>query len=75
MRHRHLVVGAGFIRPTIDDIVSLGLWQDWIDFCETIGSYPSLLDSVERISLAHIHDPNAQGYDFWLKYVLNRRYA
>ncbi len=73
MRHRHLVYGAGFIPPAIDDIISRGLWRNWVELRQATREDPSLLDTIERICLAYTDDPYAQRYHFWLNYVRYRR--
>ena len=73
MRHRHLEDDAGLQLAAIDDIISRGLWKDWVDLRQAAIDDPSLLDSIERICRAFAHDPYAQRHHFWLNHVRHRR--
>ena len=73
VRHRHLDDDAGLQLAAIDDIISRGLWKDWVDLRQAAIDDPSLLDSIERICRAYVRDPYAQRHHFWLNHVRHRR--
>lgn len=73
MQHCHLDGDAGYRLAAIDDIISRGLWQDWQDFRQAVIDDPSLLDGIERICQAFVHDPHSQRHHCWLNRVRCRR--
>ncbi len=74
MRHRHLNDDVGYNGVSIDDIISRGLWADWVDLYQAIDADPSLLHIIEKVCLAHTNrDPLAQRHHFWLNHVRYRR--
>ena len=66
MLHRHLIDGAHRSVPAIDDVIARGSWQDCID-------QVSLLDKVEQVCAANVHDSYAQRYHFWMNFVRQQR--
>ena len=68
MKHRHLSHG-GTSLPAIDDIISRGRWEDWVDLRRAVLSAPSLLRDVVRVCQPYIDDPYAQRYHFWMHYA------
>ena len=68
MVHRHLING-GFTLPAIDDIISRGKRQDWIDLRDAIRADPSLLVKVTQVCQNYLSDPYAQRYHFWAHYA------
>lgn len=73
MRHRHLHDTVGYEPVAVEDIISRGLWQDWVELRQAAIDDPSLLDVIERVCQAATHDPYAQRHHFWLNHVRYRR--
>ena len=71
MLHRHLN-HEKFSVPAIDDVIARGKRADWEELREAILDDPSLLETVRGICLQFVHDPYAQRYHFWLRYVRER---
>jgi hypothetical protein len=72
MIHRHLN-HQNYTLAAIDDIISRGLWVDWVDMHKEILSNVLLLDKVEKICKNYISDPYQQRYHFWYNYVQKSR--
>ena len=68
MQHRHLI-NVDYSLASIDDIISRGLWQDWVDLYKQAKVNDLILGRIEHICRHHIVDPYAQRYFFWLNYV------
>jgi hypothetical protein len=68
MEHRHLIK-EDYSLTAIEDIISRGLWADWIDLANKALNYTSILDDIEHICRHFINDPYAQRFHFWLNYV------
>jgi hypothetical protein len=68
MIHRHLV-GETFSLASIDDIISRGKWNDWVELREKTVTDPPILDDIEHICNHYITDPYEQRYHFWMNYV------
>jgi len=68
MIHRHLN-HQSFTLAAIDDIISRGQWQDWIDLREAALMDDALYDKIERICHPYVSDPYAQRYIFWMNYA------
>ncbi len=68
MVHRHLING-GFTLPAIDDIISRGKRQDWIDLRDAVRADPGLLAKIEQVCHNYLSDPYAQRYHFWHHYA------
>lgn len=73
LRHRHPSVDAAFSAAAIDDVVSRGLWRDWVELRQAAIEDPSLLDVIERVCRAFADDPYARRHHFWLPHVPRRR--
>ena len=74
MQHRHLKNDAGYDDPAaVDDIISRGLWQDWVELRQAALHSPSVLEAIERVCRAAASDPYAQRHHFWLNHVRHRR--
>jgi hypothetical protein len=71
MLHRHLN-HERFSLSAIDDVIARGKRGDWEDLREAVLVDPPLLESIRRVCLQHVHDPYAQRYHFWLRYVRDR---
>ena len=68
MQHRHLN-HQQFTLAAIDDVISRGQWQDWVNLRRAVLTDRAILDKVERICRAYAADPNAQRYHFWRHYA------
>ncbi len=68
MLHRHLN-HQNFTLAAIDDVISRGRWQDWVDLRRAVLQDKSLLSQVQRICKTRIADPYAQRYHFWMNYA------
>lgn len=71
MVHRHLD-HENYTPAAIDDVISRGKRSDWEAMRDQIGVDPALPDHIRRVCLAYTHDPYAQRYHFWLRYVESR---
>ena len=71
MVHRHLnhqeLTLAG-----IDDMNARGNRQDWADLREEVLADKAVLEKVVRVCRAHVADPRAQRYHFWMHYAKKR---
>jgi len=71
MKHRHLN-HEGYTLAAIDDVISRGVWQDWVDLRQAILADTALLKSVKRICQNYMADPYTQRYHFWLNYAKSK---
>ncbi|OQW87185.1 MAG: hypothetical protein BWK72_14595 [Rhodoferax ferrireducens] len=74
MHHRHLN-HQRFTLAAIDDVISRGRWRDWAELWRAVIQDQMLLENVVRICRAHVSDPYAQRYHFWMHYADERRAA
>ena len=74
MKHRHLN-HQRLTLAAIDNTISRGVWQDWAELRQAALQEPALLDKVARVCQAHMQDPYAQRYYFWMNYVKEHRPA
>ena len=72
MRHRHLN-HQRYTLAAIDDVIARGRWADWADLRRAVHAETPVLDRIERICRAHLPDPYAQRYHFWMHYVQAHR--
>jgi hypothetical protein len=72
MHHRHLN-HERYTLAAIDDVIARGKWRDWAQLRAAVLQDQSLLDKVDRICRAHVADPYAQRYYFWLHYAESHR--
>jgi hypothetical protein len=56
MLHRHLN-HQRFTLAAIDDVISRGRWEDWVELRRAVLADRALLDKVERVCRAHVADP------------------
>jgi len=68
MQHRHLN-HQQFTLAAIDDLIARGRMADWADLRRAGLEDRALLDKVKRVCAAHISDPYAQRYHFWMHYA------
>lgn len=72
MLHRHLN-HQRYTLAAIDDVIARGRRQDWADLRRAVLEDRTLLEKVEHVCRAHIADPYAQRYHFWMHYVEKHR--
>jgi len=53
----------------IDDVISRGHWNDWVELRRAILADASLLGKVAQVCAVHVDDPYAQRHHFWMHYV------
>jgi hypothetical protein len=68
MRHRHLTHQT-FTLAAIDDVIDRGRKDDWLELRRAALSDPSTLARIRKICAAHLTDPYAQRYHFWMHYA------
>ena len=72
MHHRHLN-HEDYTLAAIDDVIARGRWADWVDLRRAVRADMPVLDRVERVCHAHVGNPGAERYHFWMHYVRARR--
>ena len=72
MDHRHLN-HQRFTLAALDNTINRGVMADWTALRDAVLKDVALLDKVARICQAHLHDPYAQRYHFWMNYVKAHR--
>ena len=72
MRHRHLTPSR-LTLAAIDDIIARGQWRHWAELRRAARRDRSVLDRIEAVCAAHIEDPRAQRYHFWMRYAAECR--
>ena len=73
MRPRHLDTQE-FSLAAIDDIISRGQHQDWLELRDAIRTNPEVAEKVKRIC-EHYEDQDSLRYDFWPVYLRLNGYA
>jgi hypothetical protein len=68
MIHRHLN-HQELSLAAIDDVISRGKRKDWEDLRVAILANPVFLEKIQQVCRAHIADPRAQRYHFWMHYA------
>ena len=68
MQHRHLTHQT-FTLAAIDDVIDRGRKKDWLELRRSVLSDPAMSERVRKVCAAHIADPYAQRYHFWMQYV------
>ena len=63
LNHRGLNLAA------IDDVIGRGKRKDWEELRLAVLTSPVCLEKVQRVCRAHIGDPRAQRYHFWMHYA------
>jgi hypothetical protein len=72
MLHRHLNHQSHTL-AAIDDVIARGRWHDWAELRLAVLADRSLLDKVDRVCRAHLAEPYAQRYHFWMHYAQAHR--
>ncbi len=68
MLHRHLN-HQRLTLAAIDDVISRGRWQDWVELRRAAIRDRALLENVQRVCRPYLGDPYAQRYHFWMHYA------
>ena len=68
MLHRHLN-HQQLTLAAIDDLIARGKQRDWIELRRVMLDDRAVLEKVLRVCHAHVTDPYAQRYHFWLHYA------
>jgi hypothetical protein len=71
MQHRHLNPER-LTRAAIDDVIARGRRGDWEALRRALLADRALAGSIRAVCQAHIADPYAQRYHFWMHYVAER---
>ena len=71
MLHRHLDHDR-LTLAAIDDVIARGAWDDWAELRRAVLADPQILEQVRRVCRAHVADPYAQRYHFWMHYAETR---
>jgi hypothetical protein len=74
MVHRHLN-HQQLTLAAIDDAISRGNREAWTELREAVLADKALLKKVLQVCRAHVADPRAQRYHFWMHYAENRAAA
>ncbi len=74
MLHRHLN-HQRFTLAAIDDVISRGQWDDWVELRRAVLADPALLENVLRVCGTQVSDPYAQRHHFWMNYAKEHRAA
>ena len=68
MIHRHLN-HQELSLAAIDDVIARGKRRDWEALRLAVLGSPAVLDKIQQVCRAHISDPHAQRYHFWMHYA------
>jgi len=68
MIHRHLN-HQELSLAAIDDVISRGKRKDWEELRRAVLVKPVFLEKIQQVCRAHISDPRAQRYHFWMHYA------
>ena len=68
MKHRHLNHQALSI-AAVDDIIARGKRRDREELRLAVLNSSGVLERVQQVCRAHITDPQAQRYHFWMHYA------
>ncbi|MEI7730918.1 MAG: hypothetical protein WCO56_15190 [Verrucomicrobiota bacterium] len=68
MVHRHLN-HQELSLAAIDDVIARGKRKDWEELRLAILAKPAVLEKIQKVCRAHIGDPYAQRYHFWMHYA------
>jgi hypothetical protein len=74
MVHRHLN-HQQLTLAAIDDTISRGNREEWAELREAVLADRALLRKVLQVCRAHMADPRAQRYHFWMHYAKSRAAA
>jgi hypothetical protein len=68
MIHRHLN-HEELSLAAIDDVIGRGKRKDWEELRLAVLASPVFLEKIRQVCRAHIADPRAQRYHFWMHYA------
>jgi hypothetical protein len=68
MIHRHLN-HQDLSLAAIDDVICRGKRKDWEELRLAVLASPGFLEKIQQVCRAHIADPRAQRYHFWMHYA------
>ena len=68
MLHRHLNHQT-FTLAAIDDVIDRGEKEDWLALRQAALLDAALMERIRKVCQAHVADPYAQRYHFWMNYV------
>ena len=68
MLHRHLT-HQQFTLAAIDDLIARGKRSDWAELRRMVLADRAIMEKVQKVCQAHISDPYAQRYHFWMQYA------
>jgi hypothetical protein len=68
MQHRHLT-HSDYSLAAVDDVIARGVWSDWVALRQALLGSPQVREKVQRVCSAHIAEPFAQRYHFWMHYA------
>ena len=68
MLHRHLNHQT-FTLAAIDDVIDRGEKDDWLALRQAALLDAAVMERIRKVCLAHVADPYAQRYHFWMNYV------
>lgn len=68
MLHRHLN-HQQLTLAAIDDVIARGRQSDWVDLRHAALADRAVMEKILRVCRAHVADPYAQRYHFWMHYV------
>jgi len=68
MIHRHLN-HEELSLAAIDDVIARGKRKDWEELRLAVLGSPVFLEKIQQVCRAHIADPRAQRYHFWMHYA------
>ena len=68
MHHRHLN-HQRLILAAIDDVIARGNRQDWAELRRSALTDPTVMEKARQVCSAHVAEPYAQRYRFWMHYV------
>lgn len=68
MKHRHLN-HEELSLAAVDNIIARGKRRDWEELRLAVLGSSGILGKVQQVCRAHISDPQAQRYHFWMHYA------
>ena len=68
MLHRHLNHQT-FPLAAIDDVIDRGDKAEWLELRRAALADPAVMERIRKVCEAHVADPYAQRYHFWLNYA------
>jgi hypothetical protein len=68
MIHRHLN-HQELSLAAIDDVIARGKRKDWEELRLAVLASPVFLEKIQQVCRAHIANPYAQRYHFWMHYA------